>query len=415
MIPEYVAQSIHPIVEREGFIPGTYTVTTTPPQQSPHDQSPPTVQNISVVGARAPSTVGQPAADQSASLQLVCKTPATRERFDRELCAYMRILPALAAQFHQPATSFVHYPKLFGKCDERRSDDDGQQQMHALLLADVLRGSRKIASQPLDLLHAQLALAELGKLHAGSFLLRQRQPELLAHLRGLLARWSPAVLQNIRTNPQHWHDYYQRARGTLNDDETGLQEEVEAVRDSCAERMQKCVASDDADSSQYDVLSHGDFWLPNLAFEYRRDAADSLDDSVPIGLSVIDWHAVQMVNPAVDIAHLMFSSVQSTVRQQYFWQLVRAYHDALMAAIRGELMRTADGDRTDAERLYPWDTLKQHMCEYAQYGMLVTPWLLDRQHGVAGGASAFAGVEPEAYRERMGDAVRDFIRLEFEL
>lgn len=408
MIPEYVAQAIRTVAEREGFVPGSYTVTTTPQQKLSHRQSP-RVLHISVVGER----VGLPAA-QSSSLRLVYKTPKTLERCDRELCAYLHVLPSLAAQFKSSSCSFIHFPTFFGKCDRPCTEnEDDQQPKHALLLGDVLHGSRKIANQPLDLAHARLALAELGKLHAGTFLLRQRQPNRLTHLRGLLASRTPAVLQNMQSNPQHWHGYYERARQTLNDDETGLQEEVEAVRDSCAERMLQCVV---ADSTQFDVLSHGDFWLPNLAFEYGRDAANSPDDSAPTGLSLLDWHAVQMVNPAVDIVHLMFSSVQSTVRQQYFWELVRAYHDALTSAIGFELISTDTVfDRTDAELMYPWETLQQHVHKYAQYGMLATPWLLHRQHGVVGVSSAFAGVEPEAYRQRMGDAVRDFIALEFEL
>lgn len=401
MIPEYVAQSIHEIARRKGFVPPTYTIKTTP--QDHDDQTPTTILHITVDGQRTPSIDGQHTA-QSAPLQLVCKTPTTQERCDRELCAYMQVLPALAAQFQLPLTSFIQYPHFHGKCEPITNECPSMK--HSLLLADVLLESRKIVQQPLDLAHAQLVLAELGKLHSGTFVMRQRQPELLARMRDLLARWQPVVLQNMRTHPQQWHDYYERTRRSLNADETGLQEEVEAARDSCAERMQKCVADVDNTGSQFDVLSHGDFWLQNLVFQYR-DGADNEASRLPTGVCLIDWHAVQMVNPAVDITHFMFSSVETTVRLQYFWQLVQTYHDALMAAIRREL--------PDTDEQYPYETLKEHMQEYAQYGFLVAPWLLERHHGAEGMPAGDRAVEPVAYRQRMGDSVRDFIALEFEL
>lgn len=394
MLPKYVAQFVHEIAVLEGFTPNKYDIqhNEQPPSllecdAHAHNNDETTVQRISVNGIDG----------DYRSLHLLCRTHTSQTLFERELAAYGQILPALqlasASALTSPST-FVRVSKFYGVINKFPVEPTEK----SFIIQDLSEGRHidTSAGRSVDLTSARLALVELSKLHAASFAMRQRRPDEFAQLcqhrivdAELLRR---CVDERFR---DEWLDFYRRAIGTLGDDETGLQEEMEEIRNSFELRLQKSLrlpASDHANAA-FGVLGHGDFWSANVAI---------VDGGVPY---LTHWQSLQYTLPCIDVLHFVFGSLASDVRREHFWELMRTYHESLVERIREH------GVNEEAARTaYPFEKFAEHLNAFADYGLVVTPILFGRAtHARAN------GLDEETYTKRMGDVVRDFVVLEFEV
>lgn len=66
-------------------------------------------------------------------------------------------------------------------------------------------------------------------------------------------------------------------------------------------------------------LVHGDFRLDNMLF----------GEAIP--LAVVDWQTISIGNPVADIAYFLGAGLLPDARQEHETQLLRVYHDALLA------------------------------------------------------------------------------------
>lgn len=404
MDPDYVSQFLHKIAIQEGFLPEAYLIEERQPQQRthqrrqrPHKYFTAKLRHVTIRGGRTVSTL-----PLGNTLDLVCVTPATAELHAREVYALRDILPTML-KFHcelhnltsettsaaNPDT-FVRWPSYYGTMNQTDQPD-------ALVLKDVVDADFGLSrdSLLLDVELSRCALIELAKLHAVSFAMRDKRPELLQELRDQMPHGEMPVLLQKAEDPacrEQWLHEFNEAIGTLEADETGLVEEMEALRDSYAERLRSCLilAETTEEYQATAVFSHGDFWLPNVGFLFAKFG-------IVQSLCLTGWNSMQFNVPVVDILHFLFSSVQNDNQQHMFWDLIQTYHESLSSCL------VAMG--CDPLKLYPRDLLRDQIHDYAHYGLLVAPMLFAK----------LRKTDEWSYKMRMSSVIRNFIMLGFEV
>lgn len=422
-IPDHLARLLDAIAVREGFTANAYTLTAG--SGSNHgDNFMGVMLRVHITGERRVD--GVRTAD--ARLSLICKVPPaerarremfeTKTTFEREIYVYETVLP-LFAEFQMqkgcvtPADGFFQFPKCYGSVANAENDAE-----YALVLADLRADGYEMFDrfETLDVEHARLALGELGKLHALSFVLRDQRPDVLRKLQQLKAETMLKMADTEMAKP-FWENNYAMAADTLREDETVLRGKIDTIKHTFLERMRACSAYGAAEP--FAVLNHGDFWNNNMMYRYAAGSKR------PLALCIIDWQMTQFGSSALDIGYFVFSSMGHELRGAHFWDLMRAYHGALANTVR------ALG--SDPERLFRFDDLRAQLHEFVQYGLVMAPMLvqvvtampeelpdLDEmarqvQTDTVQTVEGMVGKDNVRYRERMSGVIRDYFALGFDI
>lgn len=419
-IPDYLARLIDDIAVREGFKAGAYSVTSS--SGSNHGDG---FQGVMVAIALEGARTVDGTLQANDRLSLICKLPpsdrARREMFnscvvfERELYAYNTVLPLLTKFQEDKGISrdlgFFQYPKCYGTHADKENEE------YALVLEDLKANGYQMwnRNEKLDFEHASLALTELGKFHALSFVLRDQRPELLKQFKTLKADTLLKMAGHELSIP-FWESIYKTAMETLNDNETELKEKISRLPSDYLDRMRSCLAEDSAEP--FGVLNHGDFWNNNKMYKYTNG------NKKPQALCLIDWQLTQFCSPAIDLAYFLFSSTESELRAQHFWDMIQVYYDSLARTVR-EL-------GSDPELLFKFEDLRAQLQRFAQYGLVTSPMLvqimtispdnipdLDEaarniESNNAASNEFMSMKDNSIYQKRMSDVIRDFFALDFE-
>lgn len=87
------------------------------------------------------------------------------------------------------------------------------------------------------------------------------------------------------------------------------------------------------------VINQGDSWAPN--FMVRANSSGKLD------VLMLDFQLARCVSPILDLCFLIYSCTDKALRDQYFDDLLKYYHQ--------ELSRTIKVLGSDPDKIYPWD------------------------------------------------------------
>lgn len=195
--------------------------------------------------------------------------------------------------------------------------------------------------------HLRLVMQSLGKLHAISFALKDQQREKFKELAVNLSEVF------IRTDDAHLRDCFTKQ----------AQLAFDAVSDSgdahllakVKQLYQKDaidVAADCLDlrlTGSASVISHGDAWQNNTMFRYDANGK-------PIEICFLDWQTVRQGNgfyscyfkfrkflkelyfylasPVIDIIYYVFCCTTKALRDSYYDELLKIYHESLSTHIR---------------------------------------------------------------------------------
>lgn len=85
------------------------------------------------------------------------------------------------------------------------------------------------------------------------------------------------------------------------------------------------------------LITHTDFWCNNLLFKRQ------LDDSYNDNCSMLDWQMITYSSPTNDIALLITSSLQSSIRRQHTGKLLDFYYNLLKSNCK-KLSLDIEGD-----------------------------------------------------------------------
>ncbi|KAF5292066.1 hypothetical protein FQR65_LT11332 [Abscondita terminalis] len=278
------------------------------------------------------------------------KIHAIRVIYLREIYAYKFVFPSflnLEATYNG-CEIFKSIPKYFSSSKVEYQESVVLQDMN------IFGFKQYVNETNVDIDHALLLAKELGKLHASSFALQKKQPEV------------------FRDICDHIHDVEYHSHFELTLDETTnffcqhalksldfqKDDEVYNKFDRFRKRIRrvtKKVLMDVVDS-EYSVVTHGDFWIPNLLFKYHEDG------NSPSEVCVLDWQFLRIGSPAFDIAQLLFSCCDETIRNKHYENLLKVYYDTLKSHLKSF--------DVNAEDVYPYEVLIKHLKEYSVVGLM---------------------------------------------
>lgn len=109
---------------------------------------------------------------------------------------------------------------------------------------------------------------------------------------------------------------------------------------------------------KYDTICHGDLWMNNMLFLHDNDGK-------VIDLKLVDYQICRHTSLAIDIHHLIYSSVQSSLIEESYESLIRIYHTEFLK----ELRRSNVDEKILAELDKEW--LETELRTYAIYGTLI--------------------------------------------
>ncbi|XP_012267685.2 uncharacterized protein LOC105692808 isoform X2 [Athalia rosae] len=180
----------------------------------------------------------------------------------------------------------------------------------------------------LDLDHALLTMRNLGKFHASSIALMEKEPGVLANYRkGTFHKDQPVVsmmlsssLKSLATEVAKWPELSPR-----------IAEKIQNISEVIFQRA--CEACEYTEGD-FIILNHGDFWVNNMMFHY--DEREKPDDQI-----LLDFQVSHLGSPAEDIIHFFNTSITEDVRIHHLDLLIREYHFSLVSTMNRFNCKTA--------------------------------------------------------------------------
>lgn len=324
-VPIYISEFINKIANREGFT--DYMIT----------HSAGSTNGDGFLGDLLRFKITGRQGDTESTLSLICKMPPpnllrkkefnTDLTFRREILMYEYVLPYLI-EFQtengvSEADGFYSFPKCYGTILDDRPNGD-----HAIVLEDLSVSNFYLWDKlkSIDYDRAKMVLIELGKLHAVSFAIRDKNPEKLSEIRTKTFNSFHKALYSAPTAIQFLDTNLKKAVSTLEPHEKNLIEKVEAVNGSnCFDVIDQVFSN--TTPEPFGVIVHGDMWNNNIMYH-------SGDTDNASKLVFVDWQLSQFGSPTLDVAHYIFCSLDENIRSKHYHEFVDCYFNSLTTTLR---------------------------------------------------------------------------------
>ncbi|XP_048505694.1 uncharacterized protein LOC105692807 [Athalia rosae] len=235
--------------------------------------------------------------------------------FVTELSLLHRVLPKMneiVEEFYPDATPMS--PRCFHVQYENPS--------HAIL-EDLATSGFRMADRRsgLDLDHSLLAMRNLGRFHASSIALADREPGVLSPYRKgvfhkdqwMVCELVTSGMKSLAIEAAKWPELSPRVAEKI---------------DNVSEVMfRKACEVCEYDRDEFNVLNHGDLWVNNMMFRYD-------ENDKPVDLTFLDFQVSHLGSPAEDIIHFFGTSISEDVRIHHTDLLLRDYHRSLVGTMK---------------------------------------------------------------------------------
>ncbi|PSN43487.1 hypothetical protein C0J52_03207 [Blattella germanica] len=262
------------------------------------------------------------------------------------------------------ANPFCAIPKCY------RAQSDGKNDV--IILEDlqprgfVTLDNRKLPGLP----ELQIIMKELGRFHALSLAMKDQEPDNFEKLK-------TAIKETV------FYDKFFNRFGELYDyaaekaielvkqnfqGESIYVEKLKPFENGIANRMLNLARAKDEDEP-YNVITHADLSIANVLIRYC--------EKLPVELKIIDFQTCRYGSVALDIAAILYCSIEKTTRDEHQHTLLRCYHDNLC-----ELLSDLG---SDPEKLLPYEALENQLKKYSEFGLWMAVFNLP--HGLDDGVS----------------------------
>ncbi|KAF5287406.1 hypothetical protein FQR65_LT12231 [Abscondita terminalis] len=279
--------------------------------------------------------------------ELFRKINAIKRIYEREIYTYENVLPSFVQlQEEYEVKPFFHsFPEYHAS-----SHADTKE---FLILKNMTPLGYEIHAnlKSVDFNHALLIIKELGRFHALSFALKRKYPKVFReicantpdieylpefvstsdHVMELFCAFALNVLDPVKEKAIfEKFDKFCKKIGKV---------AREVVREGCC--------------TDHAVVTHGNLRVANLLFKYK-------DGKIPSDLCMVDFQLLRMGSPVLDISQLLFLCCDKQIRKGHYTELISAYHQSLSSFLKkfGE----------DADELFSYDVLQEHLKKYSVYG-----------------------------------------------
>lgn len=226
--------------------------------------------------------------------------------FPREIAVYRDILPRISKLLQSIADPVQISPVCTYTTDDPKT---------MLVFEDIKEREYQMVDRRigLNLEQTKLVLRKLAKLHAGSAVVYQEDPEVM----------EPVMEGAITTNP-HRQDflvfYKMCARQVVKLVESwsdpSYGEILEKIRNLPNTTIAKGCQVYTRDDAVFNVLNHDDVWTSNLMFRYEDKV--TLNDVL-----LFDYQLAYFGSPGVDLNYFLNGSVQDEIREKHGLEFIR--------------------------------------------------------------------------------------------
>ncbi|XP_054732512.1 uncharacterized protein LOC129240618 [Anastrepha obliqua] len=230
--------------------------------------------------------------------------------FEIEYRMYHEVVPEFEQLYRQSGIELNFSAKCY--------HIEAPSEFGVILLQDMRPLGYKNANrlEGLDLEHTQAVLERLAQWHAASAVRVETKglyPELFN--KGMLAAAGGDSFTNfIISIKSHVFESVKAIEGS------------EAYIDSVTNTLDKMVGeilrTEGYDSSEFNVLNHGDCWCNNMMFKY--DSEGKLEDAL-----LVDYQMINYGSPAKDLHYFLTSSTRYELKVNRFDYFIKFYHDNL--------------------------------------------------------------------------------------
>lgn len=329
--------------------------------------------------------------------------------FEREVYIYNNFLP-LIIEFQNEmkikwTEGFFNFPKVFYADYDKEKDD-------AIIIMEDLRNfGYKMwdKSKPVNFEHSKLLMVTLGKLHALSFAMKIKKPEIFEKFKEL----NDYVSQNFKEG-QH-KDYFiesmKKAIESLSPSDKESKQKFQNLADNFIEVLMDVTTANLIEP--FGVVGHGDCWINNYLFHYESD-------QTPDRIVLVDWQVSRYSSPVADLLYFIFVCTDHTLRAKHYEELLKAYHDSLK-----ELLHKLGGN---IELQFPFSAFEIHLKRFGKMGAVLASFMIQilltkkedlpdlefvaakmEKDEIVGGLLDSFCRQPDLFNARMRDVIHDVI------
>ncbi|XP_034125256.1 uncharacterized protein LOC117581897 [Drosophila guanche] len=224
-----------------------------------------------------------------------------------------------------PAKLFDAFPRYYGSRislndSATKVDRDAVLVQENVTVNGYRPGNRY---KPYDMAHTVLILHYLAQYHALPIALRLKNPQKYEEF---VRPYFKKFDMNLNISPKEKEVMNTELLADIKTAANGNETDVKRVKE-LLDKFDEFQAGKDVADGPYTTLVHGDLWINNLMVKYD-------DDGVPIKLKIVDFQIAQYGSLVHDIIFLLFSSVETKVLEENYYQLLRVYYNAFIKALR---------------------------------------------------------------------------------
>lgn len=321
--------------------------------------------------------------------------------FEREIFTYNNIFPAFMKFQNDSDLRFNAFPKCYlAKFDQEKDEI-------FIITKDVRsKGFTNINRfTPNDIQHARCFLTELGRFHAVSLAMKEKQPVIFDKFKDLNDSIGESGQEELKSLTDK---NCSRALDQLHSSEEDAIFRLKQFSENIFSEIKKCTNYGSAEP--YTVINHGDCSTSNILFRYKA--------GLPQQICLINWQVCRYSSPILDLVYYIFNFTDKSLRDKYYDNLLQVYYKSLR-----EHIERLDGDPNE---LFPFTALLRQMKMFSKFGVAMAIFMLpeickndevdddgdvDGELGLFRQNSYSGKSGKEIYKQRMGDVVRDCIRL----
>ncbi|KAM7352836.1 uncharacterized protein ACRADG_005201 isoform 1-T2 [Cochliomyia hominivorax] len=220
---------------------------------------------------------------------------------------------------------FEGFPEYYGSRislnpNTQKVDRDAVLVQENLQTSGYRAGNRHKA---FDLKHTKLIIREMAKYHALPIALRIKKPEEFnKNIRPYFRRFNMNTGMSTEVKAQMEAELYQEVANATNNN------------DNCVERVKEMmkeydtfVAQPDKEDDLFTSIVHCDMWINNLMIQYD-------ENSEPNKVKFVDFQIAQYENCVHDIIFFLFSSVEISVLEYHFDEILQLYYQTFIECLK---------------------------------------------------------------------------------
>jgi hypothetical protein len=276
----------------------------------------------------------------------------TMRFFEREVFVYNVMLPEFV-EFQREkkiadAKGFYNFPKVYYANYDKELDDG------IIIMEDLRDSGHRMWDkyQPINLEHTKLLMTTLGRLHAVSFALKAKRPEIFEKYTKL----NDFFLDSFKD--ENFKGFLGQAMVKIADSLGEGNEKKKAkllkLNEDLLGTIESCLNVEATEP--FAVVNHGDCWSNNYLFHYSKRGR-------PENIVMIDWQISRYCSPIIDLVYFFFICTDSALRLKHFDELLGLYHKELK-----DLLDHLGGD-TMAQ--FPFTALLRHLKKFGKFGVIM--------------------------------------------